>query len=231
MPIRFYSFSMQLMALIALISGAVSFYLYREVLREARRVQVSIATIPRGTGYFALTTAGDVKRCFGEINSYTTEDGGQFSVTYTAWLAAHIGSNKNIYEASGHLIFNPLGQLGGALLKTTVNGAAVRLGAVNINPITVMLAVGPEGSGPLIKQNIPGPITANIQGENLVIRAPAFKDRSAPPTTLQLAAGLPKLELISSRCNRAAHEHLRISEEALLQITGSAPHFFPGGLL
>jgi hypothetical protein len=232
MPIRFYSFSRRILVLITVIAGAVSIYLYTELQRESGRVQVVVATVPRQTTHFAVTRAHEPTRCFGEIESNVKEEGGQLSITYTSWLGARIGGTQQIYEASGYLAFNPLGQLGGSLLTTTINGTEVRLGSTNINPITLIVAVGSGDSSPLFKQNIPGPITADIKAEHIVIQAPALQAAPVRPQIPSIVADAPKLELTHARCDRAGHDYLAISSDMLLRLTHALPELIiPGGAL
>jgi hypothetical protein len=231
MPIRFYSFSIQVMVLIALVTGAVSLYLYQEVQREAQAVRVVLASVPKGSSHFSLTLKDNPGRCFGGIDSTLTEEKGQVSLSYTAWLGLRVGDTEQVQEASGSLMFNPLGQLGGALVQTTIKGTSVRVGTLNINPITLVVHVGPDSSTPLFQQNIPGPITVNHEGEIFTIRAPALRSKASIPPAIALPTGLPKLQLTPTRCSRTKHDHLQLSLESLSQFSGVASHLFPGGML
>lgn len=150
----------------------------RELAHEQSSRRTPIVELSESTTFFSLRHGPENTPCWGSFKTTVTNAPEEKGVDISGWTSITIRGTPLFPEFSGSLRFNGFNQLFGALITVPSSTSELRIGLLEIDPITVKVVnAAPAAHGPtvLFEQRVPGPIELVKIGNNLAITVPGFK--------------------------------------------------------
>jgi len=149
-------------------SGMIAARSYYTLVVEEGDALTIVRGIALGVNRKVIVNSPTARTCSGEIVLDLTDADQQFQIDIKGWFGFESQGKRWIQELSGLLAFNPLGQLGSSVIYIPVGKHRLRLGTLNINPVTIVFAIEREPSPELkFTQKIPGPFELRRDGTHV----------------------------------------------------------------